>query len=179
MYKQTINIAIGAIIGALYYALMVFLAPLSFLAVQVRVAECLKMLVAVFPIPALIGTIIGTFLGNVGSPLGAIDLISPIFAFISLLPLVCIKKWCKNEKHLPAMIMLGGIIYCIGITSWVAFALQYSFGLPYGITWVTVFIGEIIAVLGIGYPMQAVVKRYFFPTNDRGLARSLNTAPAE
>jgi len=148
-------VAITAIIAALYFVLTTGLAPLSFGAVQVRVAEALKVLVVVFPLPAFAGLMIGMGFANAFSPLGVIDMLSLGFAAASLIPMYLLRE--KGDKA----VLLGAVIYCAGITSWVALALYITFGALYGITWGTVMIGQLIAVVGLGFPLYKGMKRAF------------------
>lgn len=81
MNKKTAkNITIGAIIAALYTALSLIIAPLSFGAVQLRISEALTVLPAVYP-PSIVGLTLGCFLSNLlgfflgANPLGFIDAI--------------------------------------------------------------------------------------------------------
>lgn len=68
----------AALVAALYTALTLVLAPISFGPVQIRVSEVLTVLPAVFP-PAIVGLSLGCFLSNlIGflagfNPLGLVD----------------------------------------------------------------------------------------------------------
>jgi len=78
MKITTKHITVSALIAALYAALTLFLAPISFGMVQIRISEALTVLPAVYP-PAIIGLTLGCFLSNlIGffsslNPLGIFD----------------------------------------------------------------------------------------------------------
>lgn len=78
MKITTKHITISALIAALYTALTLFLAPISFGMIQIRISEALTVLPAVYP-PSIIGLTLGCFLSNlIGffsslNPLGLID----------------------------------------------------------------------------------------------------------
>ena len=79
MKKRSIkNLTSAALVAALYTALTLVAAPISFGPVQIRVSEVLTVLPAVFP-PAIVGLSLGCFLSNlIGfvaglNPLGLID----------------------------------------------------------------------------------------------------------
>ena len=78
MKINTKHITTSALIAALYTALTLFLAPISFGMIQIRISEALTVLPAVYP-PAIIGLTLGCFLSNlIGfltslNPLGLID----------------------------------------------------------------------------------------------------------
>jgi uncharacterized membrane protein len=58
------NLALAAVFGALYAALVVVFAPVSNLPIQVRVADALMPLAILFGWPAILGLGIGTVVGN-------------------------------------------------------------------------------------------------------------------
>ncbi len=61
---ETREITLAAVIAALYSALVIVLAPISFGPVQLRVADCLLPLAAPFGWPAVVGVSLGAFIGN-------------------------------------------------------------------------------------------------------------------
>ena len=61
---ETREITLAAVIAALYAALVIVLAPISFGPVQLRVADCLLPLAAAFGWPAVVGVSLGAFIGN-------------------------------------------------------------------------------------------------------------------
>jgi uncharacterized membrane protein len=70
---KTQNLALGAVIAAIYAAIAIFLAPISFGPMQLRVSEALTVLPFLFP-AAVPGLYIGCFLANFAmSPLGVWD----------------------------------------------------------------------------------------------------------
>jgi uncharacterized membrane protein len=58
------NLALAAVFGALYAALVIGFAPISNLPIQVRVADVLMPLAILFAWPAILGLGIGTVVGN-------------------------------------------------------------------------------------------------------------------
>ncbi len=58
------NLALAAVFGALYAALVIGFAPISNLPIQVRVADALMPLAILFGWPAILGLGIGTVVGN-------------------------------------------------------------------------------------------------------------------
>jgi len=58
------NLALAALFGALYAALVIGFAPISNLPIQVRVADALMPLTILFGWPAILGLGIGTVVGN-------------------------------------------------------------------------------------------------------------------
>jgi len=131
------QIALTAIFAALYYALGIVFQPISFGAIQIRVACALIPLIGVFGYPATIGLTIGHLLFNIGSPLGTLDLLSP---FVFLIPRLLIQRY--GVKTMP--------IHTITVGIWVAYILS-TFGLPFFPIFLTVTIGETVAEWFLGY----------------------------
>ena len=143
--KPTISlrIAIIAITAALYIALGYIFHALSFLGIQFRIAELMVGMCLIFPLEGLIGKIIGVFFLNLTSPLGPIDLLSTI---VNIPALYCIIYF-RNKGKLK---YLGGILYAIIISLYVAIILNLVLGLPIWLMFIQVLISEIIlATLGI------------------------------
>ena len=139
----SLRIAIIAITAALYIALGYIFHALSFLGLQFRVAELMVGMCIIFPLEGMIGKIIGVFFVNLTSPLGPIDLLSTI---VNVPALYCIIYF-RNKGKLK---YLGGILYAIIISLYVAIILNLVLGLPILLMFIQVFISEaILATLGI------------------------------
>jgi uncharacterized membrane protein len=149
---RTRDLTIMAILAALYAALVNFLHPISFMQIQVRVANALIGLVPIFGLPAVYGLTLGVFLGNLTSPLGWIDLISPLFSFVGLM----IIYELRNDS-----VLSGLLIYSVFLSVWVSFMLWYVLGLPYVLSFLYILIGITIATAGLGYLVyKSVSVRY-------------------
>jgi len=139
----SLKVALTAITAALYITLGYVFQPISFLGLQFRVAELIVGMCILFPIEGLIGNVIGVFFVNLTSPLGPIDLISCI---VNVPALYCIVL-LRNKKFLK---YLGGVLYAIIISIYVAIVLNLTFMLPFWLMFVQVLIAEVIlASLGI------------------------------
>jgi uncharacterized membrane protein len=139
----SLRIALTAITAALYIALGYIFLPISFYGLQFRVAELMVGMCIIFPIEGMIGKIIGVFFVNLSSPLGPIDLISTI---VNIPALYCIIYF-RNKGKLK---YLGGSLYAIIISVYVAIIIFIVLGFPIWLTFIQVFISEIIlANLGI------------------------------
>ena len=143
--KNTVSlkVALTAITAALYVTLGYVFQPISFLGLQFRVAELIVGMCILFPIEGLIGNVIGVFFVNLTSPLGPIDLISCI---VNVPALYCIVLF-RDKKFLK---YLGGVLYAIIISIYVAVVLNIAFMLPIWLMFVQVLIAEVILTsLGI------------------------------
>ncbi len=140
---KSLDVAITAITVALYVVLGNLFQPISFMGLQFRVAEIVVGMVIIFPIPGLVGNVIGVFFVNLFSPLGPIDLISVV---VNIPALYCIILF-RERKYLK---FVGGILYALIISLYVGIILDLILGLPWYIMFVQVLISEIVLVtLGI------------------------------
>jgi len=141
--NASLRVALTAITAALYITLGYVFQPISFLGLQFRVAELIVGMCILFPWEGLVGNVIGVFFVNLSSPLGPIDLISCI---VNIPALYCIV-FLRDKKLLK---YLGGVLYAIIISIYVAIVLNYAFGLPILLMFVQVLIAEaILATIGI------------------------------
>ena len=139
----SLKIALTAITAALYIALGYVFQPISFLGLQFRVAELIVGMCIIFPLEGLVGNVIGVFFVNLSSPLGPIDLISCI---VNVPALYCIIYF----KDKGVLKFIGGILYALIISLYVAFILNFVLSLPIMLMFIQVLIPEVIlATLGI------------------------------
>lgn len=139
----SLRVALIAITAALYIALGYIFQPISFLGFQFRVAELIVGMCILFPIEGLIGNVLGVFFVNLTSPLGPIDLIS---CFVNIPALYCIIYF-REKRYLK---YLGGFLYAIIISIYVAIILYIVLALPIWLNFIYVLISEVIlATLGI------------------------------
>lgn len=122
MRKNTLrNLTAAALIAALYAALTLTLAPLSFGAVQIRISEALTVLPAVCP-PAVAGLTLGCFLSNlIGffagvNPLGLVDcVVGSLATLLAAVATYYIGKYVRGRAlyllaPLPPVLFNGLII---------------------------------------------------------------------
>ena len=140
------QIALTGIFAALYYVLGIVFQPISFMAIQCRIACALIPLIALFGYPATIGITLGGLLFNANSPLGILDMLSML---IFLPAKLAIQKW--GIKAVPIHVAFVGI--------WVGYLLNITFNAPLIPTIVTVAIGELVAEIVLGIPLNQLVKR--------------------
>ena len=143
------DITIVSVFASLYVVLGYVFHSISFLEFQVRIADALYPLIAVYGLPALIGTTLGHFLLNLTSPLGLIDLVSVII-FIP----AKIAIWKFGLK--------GVILHVISVALWISFLLCNVLGIPTETYWILVInigLGESLAEIGLGVPLTLAIRR--------------------
>lgn len=134
----TRSICISAVIAALYAALTLLLAPISYGDWQCRVSEALTMLPILMP-QAIPGLFVGCILANLLGPSAGITDI--VFGSLATL-IAAIGTWYfRKNKWLAAAcpVIANGVI--------VGLVLSLSFNLPFFLTAVQVAAGEVLAVL--------------------------------
>lgn len=151
MNKNLRNILQNAIYTALYVALCYVFQPISFAAVQVRIAESLCIL-PLFDNTAIISISLGCFLSNLLFS-GIIDAIFGTLAtFIGLVLIKYIKIDNFFIKMLPTIVSNAVLI---------PFVLRFAFGetMPLWLLSITIALGEIVAVYGLGYILYNTLKK--------------------
>ncbi len=140
-----------ALIAALYTALTTVLAPVSYGPIQLRIADCLIALSAVFGLPAVIGVGLGAFLGNAYFGLGVIDI---VFGAIANLAGGYIIFRMKNRfiTSLLAGSLVVGII--VGGYLWIYFPPPDIMGLNLPVWFgmiISISLSSIITIVGLGF----------------------------
>ena len=137
----------GAIIAAIYTALTLLFAPISYGEVQIRIAESLTLLPVLLPeaVPALA---VGCLLANV---LGGCTIFDIVFGTLATL-LAAIGTYALRQKPLLAAscpVISNGLI--------VGLMLSVVYSLPPVLTIIQVAVGEALAV-ALGYGLMKAFK---------------------
>jgi len=165
-------VSLTALFAGLYAVLVIVLAPLSFGPVQLRVADVLIPLSALFGWPTVIGVTVGCFVGNAYYWLGPYDVIlGPIANLIAAYIVLRLRK-----KRLLACFMGAlpiGIIVGGGYL-WIYFPPPDIFGLtlpPWVAMMISITLSSLIAVTIIGYAILTALGRpsIIEPLKSRGL----------
>lgn len=143
-----------ALVAAIYAALTVFLAPISYGSLQFRVSELLVLLA--FYDPFYIGGLtLGCFIANLLGPNGTLDVIfGTIATFLSVGAISLTAKYMKNKASL-FIASLWPTIFNGLIIGWV---LNVSFGIPLLIAAGEVAIGEFVVITIVGIPVYKFIE---------------------
>lgn len=141
-----------ASIAAVYAAITLLLAPLSYGPLQVRVAEALTVLpfIAGPAVPGLwLGAVIANLIGGFGWP-------DVVFGGLATLLAALLTHWLGRAGRPAYLAPLPPII----INALVVPAyLQAFFNLPYGLIALQILAGQVAACYGLGYPLLAWLLR--------------------
>ncbi len=151
MQNTNLRLLIGnAAIAAVYAALTIGLAPLSYGPIQVRISEFMTLL-AFYNKAFIPGLVIGCFIANIGSPFGITDMIVGTFAtFLA----VWLMPKCKN-------VWLASLTPVVFNAIIIGIELAYLGEVPFDGALLGVMayigIGELIAVTVIGVTLMRLV----------------------
>jgi len=154
---KTKKIVYTALIAAVYAALTLFMAPLSYGPIQCRISEALTVL-PFFSSFSVLGLSIGCFVANIMSPIGILDMIFGTFATLAA-AFITYNIGRSNLKYkrllapLPAVIINGivvGVLINISLPSSL---------LTYFVTMGSVALGEIIPCYVIGLPLLNLIEK--------------------
>lgn len=150
MFKKllsTRSLCVSAVIAALYAALTILLAPISYGSIQCRISEAMTLLPMVLP-QAIPGLFVGCLIANLYTGM----LTDIIFGSLATL-VASIGTYLLRDKPLLAAacpVVANGVI--------VGLVLSISFNLPVWLTMAEVAIGETAAVL-IGFVLLRAIKK--------------------
>lgn len=150
----TRSLAMSAVIAALYAALTLILAPISYGNIQCRVSEALTLLPMVLP-QSIPGLTIGCLIANIYTGSVPDIVFGSMATFIAAIGTYLLRK--KPVLAAACPIVANGLI--------VGLVLAFSYGLPPVLTIIEVAVGEIGAVL-IGFALWHGLKRTAFRTID-------------
>ena len=148
---NTQSLTRGAIIAALYAALTLLLAPISYGEVQIRIAEALTLLPVLMPeaVPALV---IGCLIANILGGCTVLDIVYGSLA--TLLAALCTRALRRNLLAASAMpVIFNGLI--VGAVVHVA----YAPAIPLPLCMLFVAAGEIVSAMLLGRVVLRALSR--------------------
>ena len=150
---KTSELSLAVVFSSLYAVLLVVLAPISYGPVQLRVADCLIPLAALFGWPVITGVTVGCFLGNSYFWLGPQDV---VFGTIANLIAATIIFLLRKRQFLACIAGSLPIGIIVGSYLWIFFPPPSIFGLQlpvWGAMIVSITISSLVAMAGIGYAL--------------------------
>jgi len=166
---KTNEISLTIVFSSLYAVLLIFLAPISYGPVQLRVADCLIPLAALFGWPAIAGVTVGCFFGNAYFWMGPQDVILGTIANLIAATIIFLLR---KRPFLACVVGSVPIGVIVGSYLWIFFPPPDIFGLQlpvWGAMIASITISTLIAVAGIGY---AILKAL----SSSGVARALKSS---
>ena len=155
MKLNTKKLAVVTVFAALYAVGVIFLAPISFGIVQVRVADAMLPLSMIFGLPCALGLSLGCIVSNVYGGLGVIDIVGGATANL----VACTLAWYIGRKGGRAQRFVGTVAETAAISLIVGGYLAVIFQVPIEVGFLGILIGSTIAVNAIGFPIEEAVRR--------------------
>jgi uncharacterized membrane protein len=161
---KTSELSLAIVFSSLYAVLVAVLAPISYGPVQLRVADCLIPLAALFGWPAIAGVTIGCFVGNSYVWLGPQDV---VFGTIANLIAATIIFALRKRQFLACVLGSLPIGIIVGGYLWLFFGFQppdiFGLQLPmWGSMIISITISTLIAMAGIGYVLLKTLSNSSF-----------------
>jgi len=162
------NLALAAVFGALYVALVIGFAPISNLPIQVRVADALMPVTILFGWPAILGLGIGTVVGNsaadslTGFPSASIGLDIVGGSLVNLLAGFLAWKIGQRSwriRNWNASWFIATLVETALISVVVGGYLSVVFSIPLGLSILGILVGEIIAINIGGFVLLNIIGR--------------------
>ncbi len=149
------DVALSAVLAALYAGLVVALAPISFYIFQVRVADALLPLSAVLGWPAVVGFTVGCFLGNLagvlaGMPSGAVLIDATGGSLANFLGCYLAYKLASGSEDKKRLLASTFVITAV-VTAIVGTYLPLLLGFPLWMGWLGIFLGSFVSINVMGY----------------------------
>ncbi len=162
------DLSAAIILAALYAAGVIALPGISFEIFQVRISDALLPLAMVFGLPAVFGVTVGTFVANMFSPFGPVDLLGGTLT--NLVATYMAWKMARNFSFKGAWLTIA-IFQALIVTFIVGTYLYALAPIPSGEVlgftvpgivawWAGVLTGSLISIVLIGYPVAKGVSRY-------------------
>jgi hypothetical protein len=157
---DTKEISLAAVIAAIYASIVILFALISFGPIQLRLADSLIPLSALFGMPAIFGVGLGAFIANAYYFLSPIDVVLGSIANIIAGYIIFKLKKTQFLGCVLASIVIGVIV---GGYLWLFFPPPEILGLNLPV-WlamiVSITLSSLIVIAGIGYILLGILKKY-------------------
>ena len=152
--KYIKQITLSAIIAALYAAVTLAIAPISYNSLQFRISEVLTILPCFTPM-SVVGLTIGCFFANIFSPYGIVDMIFGTLAtFLAAITTYLFRN--IKIKKIPFLSLLSPVFFnavIVGIE--IAYAAKNVGAFP--LAALEVAFGEAVVCFALGIPLYLIL----------------------
>jgi uncharacterized membrane protein len=174
MKLNTRKLTIVIVFAALYAVGVIALAPISFGAFQVRIADALLPLSMIFGLPGAIGFAIGCAVSNIYSPFGLIDVVGGAAANL----IACCLAWYIGRGKHVTFRFIGTVAETLTVSIIVGGYLYLLFGVPLEAGFLGILAGSIVAINVLGFPIQEAIRKSRIFANLNGDKKAEKPKPA-
>ncbi len=164
-YLDVREISLTALSAALYAVLLILLAQISFGPIQLRIADCIIPLAALFGWPWIWGVTLGCFIGNLIGGMMAFGFLNPTDIILgSIANLIAAYTIFRLKDHRLIGCIIGSIIIgvIVGGYLWL-FVPAPEIGLAFLPVWAVMIISitgsSLVAIAIIGYALLLTISR--------------------
>ena len=174
------DLALTAVIAALYAALVIVQGLSAAATIQLRIADCLIPLSALFGWPAILGVSVGAFVGNVSTSLAFSNgVYDAVFGPLANLLAASAIYFLRKRRFAGCLFGSAIIGLIVGSYVWMIFGAPSDiFSLRIPTTWpiwvasiVSITISSVVAIAILGYVLLSILGRRSIlePLKSRGL----------
>jgi len=150
MTERIHYMATAALIAALYAVLTMAFSPFCYGPVQCRISESLSVL-ALFTPAAIPGLFIGCFLANLMGPNGFLDIVNGSLCTL----LAAFGTYYFRKRHIALALFFPVITSALGVSAYLSILART----PFWYTFVSIFLGQAVAVYGIGLLLVHILRK--------------------
>jgi len=165
---HTRDLALTAVFAALYAVGVLAFASISFLIVQVRVADALIPLSIVFGWPAALGVTIGCAIANFASGMSsALVLVDVTLGSVANLIASMLAWRIGKSRAMPKSVgqLVGCLVAALVVTFIVGTYLAVLYGMELWVWWIGIGAGSLISIFILGHILVQIISR-IHPVSD-------------
>ena len=157
--KKVKKIAVAGVMGAMYYVLTTTLAGISFLFINIRVADMLRGLIPFTGYAGALGIFFGHLIANMFSPLGFLDMIPVTVCLFTQFLIAYASRFKKT------LLVAGAfIVHWLALTASVAYILSAFFKIPYfsifSILLPQIFVSDFVLPMFLFLALKKIFRRW-------------------
>ena len=157
------KIAFAGVVAALYAAMTIIIAPISYGPVQFRIAEALCILPFFYPVTAL-SLFIGCVIANLFSPYGILDIVAGSMAsLLAALVTMQLGRIRRDTLAMKTLACLPPVIFnalIIGaVIAWSSTSGGEAFWPAFIVNGFQVGLGQILVMYGVGLPLMVYLPK--------------------
>ena len=161
-YFTVKNIVLNGLIAALYAVVTIACGPLSYEFMQFRFSELLNLFVFFNP-TTTVGLTLGCLIANLTSTVGPLDIVlGTATTFVACILMIVYSKFVKNlftTGLIPCLLNAVVVPFTIVLSTLGTSSPMLLEPVSYFIMFGWVLLGEVVCIMGVGYPLFMVLTK--------------------